>query len=544
MPWRTPRDHKYVTRALALAALFAAWIAAGLFGHDPWKPDEAYTVGLVHHILQYNDWLVPTLAGQPFVEKPPLFFWTAALFANAFQGVLPLHDGARLASAFYVALTLAFTYLTAKDWCHSPVAAALVLAGSLGYLQHAHQLITDNALMAGITIGLYGIARSSGLALGTGAGMAFLSKGLLGPGVLGLTALAVLLFREWRTRAYLQSWLIAFVAFLPWALIWPALLYRHSPALFHEWLWVNNFGRFTGEAGLGGVLDHAHYAKALLWFALPAWPLALWALWRDRLSSPLVQLGAVAFIVILGVLSAASAARTLYGLPMLVPLALLAAVGLESVPRWLAWPLHMLALAVAGVLALVLWVGWLALVAGWAPASLEAYSPGFVPRIEPIALAGALAVTALWLFAFRLALPARWLAGVTLVWGLAMTLWIGWLDHAKSYRGVIAEMQRARPKGECVTPRDLSEPQRAMFDYFAGITAAKRDCPLLLIHTASAKPPAVGEGWQLRWRGTRPGDEKEFFWLYERVRSVGRNSDPGPEFSSDARRSGSCSMPS
>ena len=41
----------------------------------------------------------------------------------------------------------------------------------------------------------------------------------------------------------------------------------------------------------------------------------------------------------------------------------------------------------------------------------------------------------------------RWLAGVTLVWGLAMTLWLPWLDFAKSYRGVIADMQRARPAG-------------------------------------------------------------------------------------------------
>ena len=60
-----------VFRALVLAAVIAAWIAAGLFRHDPWKPDEADTFGLVYHILQTDDWLVPTLAGQPFMEKPP-----------------------------------------------------------------------------------------------------------------------------------------------------------------------------------------------------------------------------------------------------------------------------------------------------------------------------------------------------------------------------------------------------------------------------------------------------------------------------------------
>jgi hypothetical protein len=25
-----------------------------------------------------------------------------------------------------------------------------------------------------------------------------------------------------------------------------------------------------------------------------------------------------------------------------------------------------------------------------------------------------------------------------------------------------------------------------------------------------------GEGWKLAWSGTRPGDTKEFFWLFSR----------------------------
>jgi 4-amino-4-deoxy-L-arabinose transferase-like glycosyltransferase len=335
--------------------------------------------------------------------------------------------------------------------------------------------------------------------------------------MLAVSAVALLAFREWRTPAYLRGWLVALAAFLPWALIWPALLYRRSPALFNEWLWVNNFGRFTGEAGLGGVLDHAHYAKALVWFAFPAWPLALWALWRERLRTPLTQLAIVTFVVMFAVLSAASSARTLYGLPLLLPLALLAALGLESVPGWIARPLHWLAVEGAALLAILLWLGWFALLAGWVPAFIEAQSPGYTPQLEPIALAVAAALTVLWVVSLWLALPARWLAGVTLVWGLAMTLWLPWLDHAKSYRGVIADMQRARPPGQCVMARGLTEPQRAMFDYFAGIRPRTAPCPLLLIHTSSAQAPAPGDGWQLRWQGTRPGDTKEFFWLYQRA---------------------------
>src|SRR5438132_1415126 len=152
-------------------AVLAGWVLFGLAGHDPWKPDEAYTFGLVYHILQTGDWVVPTLGGEPFMEKPPLFFVTAALFAKAFGGLLPPHDAARLASGFYAALTLWFTWLAAGR----RIAAPLLLAGCLGYVVHAHQLITDNALMAGIALALYGLTRANGLLLGTGAGIAFLS---------------------------------------------------------------------------------------------------------------------------------------------------------------------------------------------------------------------------------------------------------------------------------------------------------------------------------------------------------------------------------
>jgi len=40
-----------VIARVASLVLLAAWIALGLFWHDPWKPDEAYTFGLVYHIL-------------------------------------------------------------------------------------------------------------------------------------------------------------------------------------------------------------------------------------------------------------------------------------------------------------------------------------------------------------------------------------------------------------------------------------------------------------------------------------------------------------
>src|SRR3990170_616505 len=40
-----------------------SWTLLGLVGHDPWKPDEAHTFGVVYHLMQSGDWVVTMLAG-------------------------------------------------------------------------------------------------------------------------------------------------------------------------------------------------------------------------------------------------------------------------------------------------------------------------------------------------------------------------------------------------------------------------------------------------------------------------------------------------
>src|SRR5512140_2768039 len=95
--------------------LAAAWILPGLIGHDPWKPDEGYTFGLVYSLLQSGDWVVPMLAHEPFMEKPPLFYLSAAATARLFSPPLALHDAARLATGLYMALTFAFIAGAARE---------------------------------------------------------------------------------------------------------------------------------------------------------------------------------------------------------------------------------------------------------------------------------------------------------------------------------------------------------------------------------------------------------------------------------------------
>ena len=179
--------------------LAAAWILPGLIGHDPWKPDEAYTFGLVYSLLQGGDWVVPMLAHEPFMEKPPLFYLSAAAIASIFSPLLPLHDAARLTTGLYMALTFAFIAGAARELygAYRGRLAVLMLMGCLGILIRSHQLITDISLLTGFAAGFYGFALAlrrpalGGFWLGTGVGIGFMSKGLLAPGVFGIIAAAV-----------------------------------------------------------------------------------------------------------------------------------------------------------------------------------------------------------------------------------------------------------------------------------------------------------------------------------------------------------------
>src|SRR5512140_411243 len=225
---------KTVPKSILICFLCACWLLPGLFNHEPWKADEPYSFGMVHSILQTGDWVVPTVAGEPFMEKPPLYYLTAAFFARLFSPLLPLHDGARLASGFFLLVAFLFAGLAGKRlWgTGQGVTTVALLLGSAGLLLNAHQLITDTALFAGCSIAIFGLILSEeqpvagGIWLGLGVGTGFLSKGLLAPAVFGLAALFLpVLYPSWRTRKYVICLGVATLSALPLLTIWPFALF-------------------------------------------------------------------------------------------------------------------------------------------------------------------------------------------------------------------------------------------------------------------------------------------------------------------------------
>ena len=547
--------------------LLLAWLLPGLVGHDPWKPDEAYSMGLVYHIMETGDLIVPTLADEPFMEKPPLFFLTAALTAKGFSYLLPLHDGGRLASGFYMGLVFIFVALTGSELYGKGhgIITMIIMMGCIGLLPHAHLMITDTSLLAGFSIAFYGLALSQrrplsgGVLLGIGAGVGFMSKGLLAPLVLGGIVLIVpLLSRDWRNRHFLLTIGVATLLALPWLTIWPYILYQRAPDLFHEWLWENNFGRFFGFSRLATQQETGYYLKALTWFTWPALPLALMTLWQRRgqgwsgLSTyltPALLLPLVIASILLAVLMLSSATRELYILPLLLPLALLATpVVVESkfVPhRFMS---HLLVILFGG-LALLIWLVWFLSVIH---VPIEAWMPNIFPAeyhimqerqgvpFQGMAFTLALLATGIWIFATQQfgasaqRMIVGWTSGVTLIWLLLMTLWLPVIDYGKSYRSMVEEMQRAMPACyTCVASRGLGEPQRAMLHYFAKIFTHRVEngfpedqCDLLLVTSDPRRipnPPPVNSN--KLWAGGRPGDLKEWYTLYQTPSLAPRCSD-------------------
>ena len=529
--------------------LVMAWVLFGLVGHDPWKADEAYTFGIVVDLLRHGDWVVPTLAGESFVEKPPLFYIVSAAAAYLFGGLLPLHDAARLATGLFVGTALLFLGLTAREIYGRGHAAACVMIfiSCLGTFVRLHQLITDVALLAGMAIGTFGLALarrrhwSAGLALGTGMACAFFAKGLLGPGLLALTSLLLLSFAPWRTWRYMSILSVAaLIAIIP-AAIWMYALHARSPELFREWLVVNNFGRFLGFTRIGPHAPPGYYGYTLLWYAFPALPLAgyaVWTAWRRSEADSVrrnMQLPAVLAIVVASVLGFANDSRELYLLPLMLPLSLLAAVGIVWLPAAGANAMSGSARWGFGAAAILIWLGWVVLVTGF-PSQLQSllldYQPGFVPRIHWIHLALAVCATLVaGTFMSRRRRTSsghaltQWALGLTLCWALLATLWMPYFDAGKSYRAMIGSLAAQLPRNGCVASLNLGEPQRGLMVYFAKVTTVRLEvapdarCDALLVQgrrSIGAPPPEAESDWIAVWEGARPGDLKEFYRLYRR----------------------------
>ena len=533
-------------KQFGLVLLCGAWVLLGLFHHDPWKPDDATTFGYVLSIVRGGDWLLPHLAGEAVVGRPPLFDMLAAATGLLFGGLIPLHDAARISVALCLGFMLWLIALTGIELYGRPFRwpPVLVLVGCVGLWDRAHQLASDVGLLAAYALALYALAlclrreRVAGLLLGIACAIAFLCKGWFPPALIAITALVLPCFPAWRTRRYALTLLIAAGVAIPLFAAWPAALYLRDPALWAGWAQQQGFRRWLQPDSDLPAREPLYYLVNLPWLAWPALPLALWSVvirlrgFNGGLRSPGIELPATMFIVVLIALSASTEPRTAAALPLLLPLSLIGAAEVDTLKRGYSGALDWFGILTFGLLGALVWLLWIdSLQAGLPEAVAHLFRdtrPGYKSQVETFPLIAAVVLTVLWLMLVR---PARrsnrravlnWAAGMTLVWGLYMTIWLPYLDSRRSYRFVAESLRTHMPADTCVARRKVGEAQRAMLDYFGGVRTVREGspgseaCDALLLQAAHGEDDSPPPGFVTLWEGRRRGDDTEHFVLFRR----------------------------
>lgn len=525
-----------------LALLAAIYLVTGVLGHDPWRGDDAAHLGPVLEMLDGRSWLFPSLSGAILPDFGPLYYWLASLLATTIGAVLPIHDAVRLAASIFAATSLlglwfASTRLDGED---SAPASVLLTLGCLGLVIHAHENQPMLALMAAQAWTLAGASaiargeRGAGVLTGLAAGAGILAAGIDGALLCLPLPLAALLFRHPDGKpvaaAVVLSVTIAALCAAAWLLL-SALL---APGALDAWLAVE-IASFTPTAPPAS--DLRDWAKLGIWFVWPLWPLALWQLWRARrrLLAPATAIPLIALALGLIHVTIFGSPRPARLIPLIAPLALLAAQAIPSLRRGGAAAFDWFAVMTFSFFGLLLICSWSAMVFGWPPGLARHFlklAPAFelAPSIAALVLAAI--VCAAWV-AFLLLRRAAgrdaslsWAVGMTAMWCLAVSLLQPWFDYGKSYRNAAETITLALPADYqgCVASLGLGPSQRSSMQYFAGLRTritndGTTDCKLLLTYgqNASEVEKLLSAGWQQLWEYRRGGGRQlEVFQLYRR----------------------------
>lgn len=520
-----------------LMALCAVYLLAGIIGHDPWKSDDAIHLGIAFEFARDGDWLNPRIGVESVAGIAPLYHWIAALLGKGLSFLLPFHDGARLATVLFGALMLVSMRYTAKQLTQrteaAPLAPLLTL-GTLGLLMPIHDAQPAIALLAAQATAYAGIAliRSKPWSGAVIVALA-IGGGLLSDGIVALLSLLppmvfAILHRDWRTPTGLLATSSGLLGGIAIGALWPLLLSFQSQAHVDSW-WASQLLHLsTFDDKPYHLQDHF---ELLAWFVWPTLPIALWSLWikRSAWSDPMVAMPLTGCVFSFAAFFLTSDPTPLESLPLVLPLALLALPGAEKMRRGASNAFDWFGIMTFTLLAGLAWLGGIAIATGQPARVAKNFykaEPGFVGELSIVAFVIAALMTAAWLWT-QLALTrspwrsaVRWATGVTLTWTLVATLWLPWIDYAKTYRPVAVSLKNKLGNNrECIATKDVGFAQKASFRYFVDIVTQpldrKSDCPWLLIQGASGKEPEL-KGMTKAWEGNRGGDKSERLRLYRR----------------------------
>lgn len=345
-----------MTRPAPLLLLLAGLLFFFALGnHELQGSTEARVAGIAMAMHLDNDWVVPRLFQEPFLEKPPLSLW---LDAGAIRLFGASTGAVRLASAFAGLFSVMLLYGMLRTFGRPKTlafSAALILATMASYWSNVRGVGEDSLLSLGVTTALlafYQAVRPDREGPGTwawalfAAGMviATLSKGVLGLAMPGIVIFVYLVSTSLMDKRlsigdWLKPALFTLLALVP-LVIWLGFLFqRDGMQAVGEVLLTNSVGRFSGSFVEAGHYEPFYYYLVKLPEAFLPWNILVYlGLWHFRKS--LVQnryrlFFSVWLVAQFTLLTLASSKRTVYLMALTPAAAVLAAEYVRVVLAWL-----------------------------------------------------------------------------------------------------------------------------------------------------------------------------------------------------------------
>ena len=345
-----------MTRPAPLLLLLAGLLFfLALGNHELQGSTEARVSGIAMAMHLDNDWVVPQLFREPFLEKPPLSLWLDAGAIRLFGGT---PGAVRLASAFAGLFSVMLLYGMLRRFGRPKAlafCAALILATMASYWGNVRGVGEDSLLSLGVTTALLafyqavrpgreGSSAWAWMLFTAGMVIATLSKGVLGlalPDIVIFVYLTSISLMDKRLRIgeWLKPGVFTVLALVP-LMIWLGFLFqRGGMQAVGEVLWTNSVGRFSGSFVEAGHYEPFYYYFAKLPQAFLPWNILVYlGLWHFRKS--LVRdryrlFFSVWLVAQFTLLTLASSKRTVYLMALTPAAAVLAAEYAGVLLEWL-----------------------------------------------------------------------------------------------------------------------------------------------------------------------------------------------------------------
>ncbi len=262
----------YTFWAFAFLLVILAWIS-GLF--IDLTGDSGLYAAISRQMVESGDWLNLKINGEPYDQKPHLFFWLAGLGIQLFGNQ---NWAFKLFPFLFGISSIYFTYRLARLIYNelSGKLAALLAGTSQMFFLYFFDFHTDTVLQAAVTLAIWQLAEYfenknwlSFIFGFKGIGLAMLTKGPVGAVLPFFFVLIFLLLKKDFRQLFHPKWILGILL----------VLVIISPTLYHLWQSFgaeglrfyfidNNLGRVTGEVA-GSSTDPFFYLYNLLWAFLP-----------------------------------------------------------------------------------------------------------------------------------------------------------------------------------------------------------------------------------------------------------------------------------